>query len=81
MTLKTRNAITGYLFMLPWIIGFLAFTLYPLIFSIRLSFNQVDLSNGLEFTFQGLKYFRRAWEEDLNFKPNLTGALTQIFFY
>lgn len=80
MTLKTKNAITGYLFMLPWIIGFLAFTLYPLIFSIRLSFNQVDLSNGLEFTFQGLKYFRRAWEEDLNFKPNLTGALTQIFF-
>lgn len=80
ITLKTRNALTGYLFMLPWIIGFLAFTLYPLIFSIRLAFNQVDLSNGLDFSFQGFKYFKTVWGEDVDFKLNLAGTLTQIGF-
>ena len=34
---KTKNAINGYLYILPWIIGFLLFGAYELILSIRLS--------------------------------------------
>jgi len=35
---KVRDAVVGYLYILPWIIGFLAFTLGPMITSLVLSF-------------------------------------------
>lgn len=33
-----KNAITGYIYILPWIIGFLIFGLYELLYSLRISF-------------------------------------------
>ena len=38
MSLATKNAIAGYLFILPFIIGFLVFMLVPLVESCRMSF-------------------------------------------
>jgi multiple sugar transport system permease protein len=35
-----RNFITGILFISPWIIGFLAFTLYPMVYSLYISFTE-----------------------------------------
>ena len=37
MTLRKRNAITGYMFVLPWLFGLFVLTLYPIVYSIRLS--------------------------------------------
>ena len=42
-TQRTEDVLTAYLCLLPWIIGFLAFTLGPLVFSLVLSFFQADL--------------------------------------
>lgn len=42
-TQRTEDILTAYLCLLPWIIGFLAFTLGPLVFSLVLSFFQADL--------------------------------------
>ena len=71
LTIKQRNAITGYLFILPWIIGFLVFTLYPLILSIRLSFNEVRISEGILLKFRGWEYYHEALNVDTQFKTNL----------
>nr|MDD6335114.1 sugar ABC transporter permease [bacterium] len=46
ITLEGRNAIAGYCFILPWIIGFLLFFLGPLIDSARYAFSDVTLGGG-----------------------------------
>jgi multiple sugar transport system permease protein len=40
-----REAITGYLFASPWMIGFLVFTLGPMLFSLYCSFCKYDIVN------------------------------------
>jgi multiple sugar transport system permease protein len=42
-TLKTQEAITGWLFASPWIIGFLLFTVGPMVFSAYVSFTQYNI--------------------------------------
>lgn len=40
MTRKKRESIRGYVFILPWLIGFAIFTLYPMFYSLYLSFQE-----------------------------------------
>ncbi|WP_256757794.1 carbohydrate ABC transporter permease [Cohnella sp. WQ 127256] len=50
----------GYLFMLPWLIGFIAFVAFPVGWSLWNSFNQVFItSEGFKYTWVGLNNFRR----------------------
>ena len=44
--LRRRNAIAGYLFILPFIIGFLVFLLKPLFESLQLSLHKVSVATG-----------------------------------
>ncbi len=37
---ERRNLVTGLLFVSPWIFGFLAFLVYPIIYTLRISFTQ-----------------------------------------
>ena len=37
MTIRKRNTLTGYMFLLPWLAGLFVLTLYPIYYSIRLS--------------------------------------------
>lgn len=74
-----RDAISGYLFILPWIIGFLVFTLYPMIFSVRMSFNEVTVRPGkILLESQGWKYYNHAWNVDTVFKLQLGNAILFI---
>ncbi len=40
---ETRGEVTGYLFASPWLLGFLLFTIYPLVASLYYSFTRYDL--------------------------------------
>ena len=65
LTLQGRQNLLGYLFVLPWILGFLIFTIYPIIHSIYLSLHDVRITAyGLEETFIGLANYRRAFAVD-----------------
>ncbi|MBL8993791.1 MAG: sugar ABC transporter permease, partial [Spirochaetia bacterium] len=44
MTKSTRSVISGLLFLSPNIAGFLAFTLFPIIFSLYMAFTDWDLT-------------------------------------
>ncbi len=46
LSIRTRRAVSGYLFILPFIIGFLAFTVSPLLMSLEMSFSDVTLQTG-----------------------------------
>ncbi|MFZ9781807.1 MAG: carbohydrate ABC transporter permease [Bacilli bacterium] len=55
ITRKRRHAFYGYLFIFPWLIGMIIFTLYPLSYSFYLSFHEAyyNLEEGVVTTFIG----------------------------
>src|SRR5215831_6665470 len=61
----TRNQILGLLFVAPWLIGFLAFTAYPILASLYYSFTLYDIINAPQFI--GITNFRFMFSEDPTF--------------
>lgn len=61
-TLRTKEAITGYLFILPWIIGFLVFTAGPMLFSLYASFTNYDVTS--QFDWVGIRNYKRMFFDD-----------------
>ncbi|WP_409345556.1 carbohydrate ABC transporter permease [Paenibacillus sp. MBLB4367] len=48
-----------YLFVAPWVFGFLMFMAFPLVFSLYMSFHKVlVLPTAFKYDFQGLKYYK-----------------------
>ena len=79
MTLATKNAITGYLFILPFIIGLLAFMIIPLFQSLRMSFSDVNINpamGGITMKFVGISNYNYAINIDPDFKILLIESLT-----
>ena len=65
LTNAQKDAIAGYLFIGLWIIGFLVFGLYPILYSLFLSFNKVIPSAfGIETTWIGLQNYQVAFTTD-----------------
>ncbi len=63
MNLKVRNAIKGYLFLVPNIIGFAIFTFIPIVASFVLSFTSWDGFGELEFI--GIDNFVKLFSDDI----------------
>ena len=56
VSLDTRKQLCGYLFMIPFLIGFVFFFLSPLIFYVMMAFSQKH--DGMNFSFTGLENIR-----------------------
>jgi ABC-type sugar transport system permease subunit len=57
--LARREARWGFIFLAPWIIGFLAFTLLPMIVSLIFTFTNVNLAQTEPLAFGGLKNYQQ----------------------
>ena len=57
--LERREAFQGLLFISPWLIGFLVFTLVPTIATLIFSFSNVELTSGEPFRFVGLENYQK----------------------
>ncbi|MDR0320376.1 MAG: sugar ABC transporter permease [Treponema sp.] len=71
LTLEGKNAITGYLFLLPFIIGFLAFMFLPILESLRMVFSNVKISQeeaGFSMEYIGLESLNKVINIDPNFR-------------
>ncbi len=80
-TLAQKNAIAGYLFILPFIIGFIAFLGYPLIESIQMSFSEVTVGNGgFTMRFIGINNFKKAFTVDPEFNRLLTESISGMLY-
>ena len=77
MTIRARRAITGYLFILPFIVGFLVFMLYPLANSLYMSFCEVN-PNGLTMEWTSLANYRYAFAADPEYTRLLTEELSRM---
>lgn len=72
ISMTKRQELEGLFFAVPFIIGTLAFFAYPLIFSVLLSFGDLDKGgNGLKILFSGLGNYKRIFVIDTSFLPGL----------
>lgn len=66
--LARKKALMGYLFTLPWALGFLAFTVFPLLFSLYMSTQRVKITaDGIKTTMVGIGNFSYAITLDFEF--------------
>lgn len=68
MRATRQEAIWGWIFVSPWVVGFLGFTFGPMVYSLFLSFQKYDLAKG---EFVGMENFRRLLVEDPLFWQSL----------
>lgn len=79
--LQRRKAISGYLFIMPFIIGFLVFMVNPFIQSLYMSFCNVKVgSSGFELIFGGLVNYLRAFTVDIEFNKLLTAEIARMSY-
>lgn len=72
----------GYLFMMPWILGFLVFTLIPFVMTIYLSFTEVKQDiRGFNIAFTGIYNYRQLFLANTEFTPALISFLGMIIPY
>jgi multiple sugar transport system permease protein len=77
MSLAKRRAVTGYLFITPWIIGLLAFTMIPIIAVFVLSFTRFGVFDSPVWV--GLDNYRRIFAEDRLFRLSLGNTAYYVF--
>lgn len=80
--LQKRKAIAGYLFISPFILGFLVFMVKPLIQSLYMSFCDVQLGSGtFNPVWRGIFNYNYAFKVDAEYVRLLTEELTRMAIY
>lgn len=78
-SIMRRNGRNGFLFCLPWCIGFLVFFAWPLLQSIAFSFSKVTIStDGFHLTFAGLTNYHNILFKSPEYVNNLIDSLTSF---
>lgn len=80
-TLAFKNAVAGYLFIAPFILGFILFMVVPLGQSRLMTFNDVNpMSDGTGFSMDwvGIKNYKDAFTVDVDFVPALISELVTM---
>ena len=77
MSLSAKRSRTGFLFILPWLIGFIWFYARSLFMSIQFSFSSLTVSPGGGYTldFVGLDNFLYAFRAHATYKQVLTTSV------
>jgi ABC-type sugar transport system permease subunit len=81
LTLEGKNAVTGYLFILPFLIGFVAFMFFPILESLRMVFSDVniDLKNhGFTMRFTGFENLEKVLMIDTEFTRFLVEEIARM---
>ena len=79
--LMGRRAVYGYLFILPFILGFVFFMIKPLGQSLRMALSDVIISNqGFELKWNSFANFKKAFLVDAEFNRMLVESISQMLF-
>lgn len=76
---RRREAVTGYLFISPWLIGFLVFFAGPILASLVLSFTRWNIVGDPQWV--GFDNFVTIFTQDVRFKKAVEVTLTYSIFY
>lgn len=75
LNMRRREALWGFLFIAPWLIGFVGFTLGPMLFSLYASFTNYDITS--RFDWIGARNYARLFTGD----PTFWTALYNTGYY
>lgn len=75
LTVEKRRSLCGYVFVLPWVLGFALFMLYPLIQSFLLSISRITDLKGLQLKVVGLENYEHLFTENIEFVPAFISTL------
>ena len=79
--IKKRNILWGYIFIAPFIIGFVFLFAIPLVKSLIYSFNTLKVTgDGYELIPVGLGNYKQIFLVDTEFRKNLLESLTQMWY-
>ncbi len=81
MTLSQKRMISGYLFILPWLIGFLVFYLRSLFMTVEFSLSELTMdvvNGGYKLEFKGLENYIYAFTVHGSFKQILTTSVLDM---
>jgi len=81
LTLEGKNAVAGYLFILPFLIGFLSFMFFPILESLRMVFSTVNIDLGrfrFSMRFSGLENLKRVLMVDPEFNRLLVEEIGRM---
>ena len=76
-TIRARRARVGTMFILPFIIGFIVFMIRPLILSLQMSFNSINILSG-EMKYVGIDNYTYALKTDPRFNQLLVDEIGRM---
>lgn len=79
--LTHRRAVIGYLFICPFIIGFLVFMIQPLVQSLKMSLSDVNISTeGFKLVWDNFYNYNKAWNIDPEFRRMLAEQISTMIY-
>ncbi|GAB2566673.1 carbohydrate ABC transporter permease [Gracilibacillus alcaliphilus] len=78
LTLEQKEGLQGYIFILPWLFGLVAFTAGPLLFSLAASFTNYNITSRMDFI--GFDNYIRMFSSDSLFWISLGNTLYFVVF-
>ncbi len=79
LTIRRRRIRDGYIFVMPWIIGFIFFFGGPIILSIRLSLSKLVKVTGFTMQWLGFENYMKAFVYDVTFIPMFLQVVRNMF--
>lgn len=76
-----RKSLFGYVFISPWLVGTLLIFLYPIAYSIVISFSEIVNVTENELRFVGLANYVRALVEDVTFIPTYLDTIQETLVH
>ncbi len=81
-TIAQKKAMTGYLYLSPWIIGFFTLVVYPFSRIIYMSFHNVfQYQQTYEFEWVGLDNYARILTKDIDFVLEVQNFIVRVLLY
>lgn len=81
LSLSQKRVVNGYLFILPWLVGFLVFYVRSLFMTIQFSLSELSMDvvkGGYQLTWVGLENFKYAFTVHGSFKQILTTSVMDM---
>ncbi|MGH2549378.1 MAG: carbohydrate ABC transporter permease [Thermomicrobiales bacterium] len=76
--IRRRESVAGWLFVMPWVLGLLIFTTYPVIYSVYLSFTEYSVIQSPSWI--GLDNYRQMFTSDPAFTLSVKNSLYYAIF-
>lgn len=78
-TYAEQKALWGFIYVLPWLLGFLLFFLIPLVSSLRYSLSSIEANaNGMNISFIGISNYVEALTVNTSFNRTLTTSIVNM---